>query len=102
MSIYEEIADVTLKDKIILLISALALMTLLNYIADFFDKKRWGMQGQDIDKHLISYREDSNDYRYVFTREEIAEIKRALDQKSLIEEIKQLVHDETNASTTKN
>ena len=33
----------------------------------------------DIDKHLISYHDGGNDYRYAFSKEEVAEIKQALE-----------------------
>ena len=33
----------------------------------------------DIDKHLIAYHDGGNDYRYAFSREEVAEIKQALE-----------------------
>ena len=33
----------------------------------------------DIDKHLNSYHDGGNDYRYVFSREEVVEIKKALE-----------------------
>ena len=33
----------------------------------------------DIDKHLISYHDGGNDYRYVFSRDEVVEIKKALE-----------------------
>ena len=33
----------------------------------------------DIDKHLISYHDGGNDYRYVFSKEEVTEIKQALE-----------------------
>ena len=33
----------------------------------------------DIDKHLNSYHDGGNDYRYVFSREEVTEIKQALE-----------------------
>ena len=36
------------------------------------------MTSEDFDKHLSSYHECGNDYRYNFTREEVAEIKEAL------------------------
>ena len=33
----------------------------------------------DIDKHLIAYHDGGNDYRYAFSREEVTEIKQALE-----------------------
>lgn len=33
----------------------------------------------DIDKHLIAYHDGGNDYRYVFSKEEVEEIKQALE-----------------------
>ena len=33
----------------------------------------------DIDKHLIAYHDGGNDYRYVFLKEEVEEIKQALE-----------------------
>ena len=36
------------------------------------------MDAEEFDKHLVAYHEDGNDYRYVFTREQAAEIKDAL------------------------
>ena len=33
----------------------------------------------DIEKHLTSYHDGGNDYRYAFSKEEVAEIKQALD-----------------------
>ena len=33
----------------------------------------------DIDKHLISYHDGGNDYRYAFSKEEVTEIKQALE-----------------------
>ena len=58
-------------------------------------QKECEMQGADIEKKIISYREDSNDYRLCLTREDMQEIKKALDQKALIDEIRDLVHEET-------
>ena len=46
----------------------------------------------------MAYSEGGNDYRYVLTREQSDEIAKALDQKSLVDEIRELVHEE-NAST---
>ena len=33
----------------------------------------------DIEKHLTSYHDGGNDYRYAFSKEEVAEIKQALE-----------------------
>ena len=33
----------------------------------------------DIDKHLISYHDVGNEYRYAFSKEEVTEIKQALE-----------------------
>ena len=33
----------------------------------------------DIDKHLIAYHDGGNDYRYAFSKEEVTEIKKALE-----------------------
>lgn len=33
----------------------------------------------DIDKHLTSYHDGGNDYRYAFSKEEVTEIKQALE-----------------------
>ena len=45
----------------------------------------------DIESKIKSYREDSNDYRLCLTREEIAEIKDALNKQSWVEEVKELI-----------
>lgn len=48
----------------------------------------------DIESKIISYREDSNDYRLCLTREEINEIKQALNKKSWLEEVKELLQEQ--------
>lgn len=41
----------------------------------------------DFDKHLKAYNEKGNDYRYTFTKEEVQEIKEALKQTSMDENL---------------
>ena len=48
----------------------------------------------DIESKIISYREDSNDYRLCLTREEIDEIKQALTKKSWIDEVRGLLQEQ--------
>lgn len=42
----------------------------------------------------MAYNEGGNDYRYVLTREQSDEIAKALDQKSLVDEIRALIQEE--------
>lgn len=56
------------------------------------------MTGEQFESKIISYREDANDYRLCLTLEDIQEVKQALNQKSLIDEIRELIKAE-NAST---
>lgn len=48
----------------------------------------------DIESKIISCREDTNDYRLCLTREEIDEIKQALNKKSWIEEVRGLLQEQ--------
>lgn len=50
----------------------------------------------DIETKIISYREDANDYRLCLTREEINEIKQALNNKNKVDEVKELMKQYVN------
>lgn len=52
------------------------------------------MTSRDFKNCLVAYNEAGNDYRFVLSREQIREIEFALDQKSLVDEIRELIKEE--------
>lgn len=56
------------------------------------------MKDFNIYEHIISYREDANDYRLCLTKEQIDHIAECCKRYDLVKEIKELMKGESNES----